>query len=148
MVVHPKKKINLSTLHSQQRLGPSTVNSYAFLLISITHIIHKYCTFDLNLISIHFSPTILHSVENMNCSRYAISRENLMHLSGWGCSGNDGRNLEFWRANVKWRYIITFLFLLFCNIYMEFFPFSNLPFPPCSFFLANYTIIAIYVRNT
>ena len=76
----PKKKIKPSILRSQQRLGPFIANFYAFLLISITHIIHRYYTFDLNPISTHFSHISLHLGENTSCWRYAILRGKLMPL--------------------------------------------------------------------
>lgn len=80
-LVIQKKKIKPSIPHSQQRLGLCTANFYAFSLISIMHTINRYCTFDPNLISIHFLLTSLHLVENMSCWRRATSRENLLPLS-------------------------------------------------------------------
>ena len=67
-----KNKIKPSTRHSQQRLGPFIANFYAFSLISITHTIPRYYTFDLNLISTPFSHTSLHLGESMSCWRCAI----------------------------------------------------------------------------
>ena len=75
-----KKKIKPSILHSQQRLGPFIANFYAFLLIFITHTIHRYYIFDLNLISTHFSHTTLRLGENTSCWRYAILKGKLMPL--------------------------------------------------------------------
>jgi hypothetical protein len=76
----PTKKIKPSILHSQQRLGPFIDNFYVFLLISIMHIIHRYYTFDLNLISTHFSHISLHLGENTSCWRCVILKGSLMPL--------------------------------------------------------------------